>query len=84
MPWAISSAGRSLGTSMAAVRALPPNWRQIDRQHDVPLDAQGLGHAPGGVQLETVPLAVVDRQGVEREALVPGDGGRRGRIEPPR
>ena len=46
MPSAISPASRSLGTAMAAVRALPPNWRQIDRQDHVPLDA----HAgpPGG------------------------------------
>ena len=46
-------------------------------------DAQRFGHPPGGLQLEAVPLAVIDRQGVERKARVPGDGGGRGRIEPP-
>ena len=46
-------------------------------------DAERLGHPPGRLQLEAVPLAVIDRQGVERESLVPGDGGGRGRIEPP-
>ncbi len=30
------------------------------------------GHAPGGLELEAVPLAVVDRQGVQREALAAG------------
>ena len=55
---------------MAAVRALPPNSPKIDAGLDVAADAQGLGDPPGGLQFEAVPLAVIDREGVEGEALL--------------
>ena len=72
-----------LGHSDGGRQGAAAELGQIDREHDVPLDAQGLGHPPGGVQLEAMPLAVIDRQGVEREALLPGDGGGGRGIEPP-
>jgi hypothetical protein len=50
----------------------------------MPLGAQRLGHASGGRKLESVSLAIVDRQGIERKALLLGDGGRRGGIQPTR
>ena len=48
-----------------------------------PFDAQRLGHPPGSLKLEPVSLAIIDRQGVEGKALLPGDGRRRRRVEPP-
>ena len=56
---------------------------QIDADDQVPPDAQRGGHPPGRLQLEAVPLAVIDRERVEREAFLPGDGRGGGRIQPP-
>ena len=68
---------------MAAVSALPPNWARSTASTTCRSDAQGFGHAPGGLKLEAVPLAVIDRQGVQGETLLPGDRGGGGRVEPP-
>ena len=56
---------------------------KIDGRLDVAADAQGPGHPAGRLQLETVPLAVIDRKRIEGKPLSPRDGGRGGRIEPP-
>ena len=45
---------------------------QFDGRLDVAADAHGPGDPPGRLQFEAVPLAVVDRQGVERKALRAG------------
>ena len=77
------SAGRSLGTSMAAVRALPPKAGQIDADHHVPPDTQaprppaGPPPARSGAAGHNPPTAR------RAEALLPGDGRGRGRVEPP-
>ena len=73
---------RSSGTSISSVSALPPNSIEPDRRDDVPLDAQRLGHAPRRIQLEPMPLAVVDRQRKQPIPFRAGNRRRRGRIEP--
>ena len=85
MPWAIWPAVAVLGhVDVRPSAALPPKLGQIDGQSSTcRADADRSGHAPGRLQLEAVPLAIVDRQGVQREALLPGDRGGGGRVEPP-
>src|SRR6185437_10654849 len=47
----------------------------------MPPHAQRLGHPAAGLQLEAVPLAVIDRQGLQIEALFPRHRGGCRRVE---
>ena len=78
----ISASGVSFGTATSAVRAEPPKARR-SRSHDhVPPDAEPLGHPPGRLELDRVPLAVAHAEGVHVEPLVQRDRRGGGRIHP--
>ena len=82
IPSAISSRDRALGTGISAVSAVPPNRRQIDPHGDMPSDAHRRRHALGRLQLEPMPLAIVDRKAHGcRKALGGGNRRHRGRIQ---
>jgi hypothetical protein len=46
------------------------------------LNAEHLGYPPGRLDFDGMALAILKRQGIEAEALLLGDGERRGRIDP--
>ena len=48
---------------MSAVSALPPKFPRSTAHRGMPLDLLRRGHTLGGLELEPVPLTVVDRQG---------------------
>ena len=80
----VGRAGVSLGTSMSAVSAEPPNAPQVDVEDDVPRDAKGGRHPSRRLELDGVALAVAEAQGVELEPLLPGNGAGGGGIHAPR
>ena len=55
---------------------------QIERQHRMPDDAQRLTDPAGRFQLESMPLAIVERECVAFETRMAGDRQHGGRIQP--
>jgi len=82
IPLAISSRDRALGTGIAAVKALAPSAASSARSVRCRRIPSAAATRPAASKLEAMPLAVVDRQGVQRpEAVGPGDCGGGGGIQ---
>ena len=67
---------------MSSVRADAADGAEVEPQHEVPAHLEGRRHAPGGLQLARVALAVVEGERVALVALRPGDRERGGGVEP--
>ena len=73
---------RVLGHRHVGGERRAPEGAEVEVDHHVPPDAEPLGHAPRGLELDRVPLAVAHAQRVDVEPVAPRDGGGRGRVHP--